>query len=58
MSPLDAAKARRLRNLFAEDRYGLRALLASLGPETCYPAKLPQFFARFSAPRSDSAKIV
>ena len=58
MSPLDAAKARRPRNLFAEDRYGFRALLASLGLERRYPAKLPQFFARFSAPRNDTAKIV
>ncbi len=31
---------------------------AIAGAEDCYPANVPQFFAKFSAPRSDSAKMV
>jgi hypothetical protein len=31
---------------------------AIAGADVCYPANVPQFFAKFSAPRSESAKMV
>ena len=53
MSRLTRAPVTRLTRLASE----LRAS-AIAGAEDYHPANVPQFFAKFSAPRSDTAKIV